>query len=437
MDRHFALQHGCQKPGDVIPSTQIHRAACDLLFREELRDSCCLHLTANENRLSPSVQRVLSSGLASRYHLGTPADYADAVVQVVQDRFTFRSLSWLHDLEAMAADVFRRRLYGGATEFRALSGLHAMICTIVALTEPGDVVLSINPQRGGHFATGNLVRSLGRQSLYVDFDRASLTLSLAHLEELAAEHRIVMAFLDEGNPLYALPFRQIRDILGPRTLIVYDASHTLGLILGGRFARPIPEGCDVVQGNSHKTFPGPQKAIIHFADATLAGRAAGAIGDALVSSQHTHHAAALYLSALEMDLFGRAYAAQTVANAKRLSLALRERGFGLLEAESRPTDTHLLLVQPPEGLTSVAGSERLMSGGVVVNAKSVYGYDLLRVGVQEVTRRGMTESDMDTIAELFEAVLIEQRPDSEIRVRVHAIQSAFPHIHYSFDAPAA
>ncbi len=414
-------------------AAQIYERMLATLRREEQRDDTTLHLTANENVMSEHVQQILASNLAARYHLGTSAEHAGRSV-VQQQNFVFNGLADLSELELLAADVFRRRLGGAATDFRPLSGLHCLICSVIALSRPADTVLSIHPDSGGHVATAELVRKTGRRSILVDFDHERLTLSLDHLTKLSQEHPINLAFLDEGAPLYPLPFAEIRRILGPDVTIVYDASHALGLLMGGVFGDPIADGCDVVQGNTHKTFPGPQKAVMHFAAPELAARAMATIGQSLVSSQHTHQAAALYFATLETDLFGAAYARQTVANARALSAALERRGFELLLHARRYTESHQVLVHLPDGLNAFDSCSRLSESGISVNAKRLYGHHVLRLGVQEITRRGLREADMQTVADLLDAALSRSDAASGLRARVARLRRTFAQIHYSFDA---
>jgi glycine/serine hydroxymethyltransferase len=288
-------------------------------------------------------------------------------------------------------------------------------------------------------ATAELVRRSGRRSVLVDFDQRNLTLALDHLAALRTKHDIRLAFLDEGAPLYPLPFAEIRRVLGADVTMVYDASHALGLLLGGVFGAPIADGCDVVQGNTHKTFPGPQKALMHFADAELGQRTMQTVGEALVSSQHTHQAAALYFAALEMDLFGAAYARQIVANARALSLALERTGHELLRAPGRYTESHQVLLKLPAGMGALDACTRLADCGISVNAKHLYGHHVLRLGVQEITRRGLREPEMLVVAELLGAALAGSEPVARLQARATWLRRAFDQIHYSFDTlePAA
>lgn len=403
----------------------------DLMHSEEQLNNQILHMTANENRLSKVVQQLLSTPLSNRYHLGTSIDYNYNKV-VKKPNLIFRGLPDLYQLESLAHKKLSKNLGGQVTDSRILSGIHAMICSISSLTEVGDVILSICPEGGGHFATSNLISTLGRKSVLIDYDRKDLTISLSHLKKLKKTYCVKAVFLDDSAPLYPLPLKEIRDILGDKVIIIYDASHTLGLIFGGCFLNPIQDGCNIIQGNTHKTFPGPQKALLHFADKEIAGRSIQTIGNILVSSQHTHHSLALYATILEMDIYAKDYAKAVISNAKTLSEALATEGFKVLTNGKSYTETHQVLFNLPAYSSNYEICEKLLNCNISVNAKNVYEQDLIRIGVQELTRIGMKADEMKEIASIIKIVLVEGQTEIATSM-VKELISSFQEVHYSFD----
>ncbi|OMP77915.1 DegT/DnrJ/EryC1/StrS family aminotransferase [[Flexibacter] sp. ATCC 35208] len=410
---------------------EIGRLVTQLVEKEELLNTHVLHLTANENRLSKTAREVLSSALSFRYHLGIPADYNFDDI-VAKPNLLFRGLPNLYRLEDMAHRCLNKHLGGVVSDSRPLSGLHAMICSISSLTSPGDIVLSICPEGGGHFATATLINQLGRKSVLIDYDRKTLALSLSHLHQLSKEYNVKAVFLDDSAPLYAMPLKEIRDILGPDVIVIYDASHTLGLIYGQQFLHPLQDGCDVIQANTHKTFPGPQKGLLHFADNTIAGKAMQTIGSCLVSSQHTHHSLAFYITALEMDLHAKNYADMIVANAKLLSGALEKNGFQVLTNGKSFTDTHQILFNLPGHLSHYEISRKLLECHISTNAKHVYERDVVRIGVQELTRLGMRGTEMEEIAGIIKLAVLDDKKEIAVGM-VNELNNAFQDVHYSFD----
>lgn len=415
----------------IETDNEMGRLVTQLVEKEELLNTHVLHLTANENRLSKTARQVLSSALSYRYHLGTPADYNFDDI-VAKPNLLFRGLPHLYRLEDMAHRCLNKNLGGVVSDSRPLSGLHAMICSISSLTAPGDIVLSVCPEGGGHFATAGLISQLGRRSVLIDYDRKTLALSLTHLRELKDTYHIKAVFLDDSAPLYPMPLKEIRDILGPDVLIIYDASHTLGLIYGQQFLHPMQDGCDIIQGNTHKTFPGPQKGLLHFADSKVAGKAMETIGSCLVSSQHTHHSLAFYITALEMDLYAKEYAIRIVENAKVLSEALEKKGFDLLTNGKGYTNTHQVLFSLPGHLSHFEISKRLFACHISTNAKHVYERDVVRIGVQELTRLGMGSSEMEEIAGIIRLAVLDGKKEIALGM-VNELNASFQDVHYSFD----
>ncbi|MCW3465921.1 hypothetical protein [Chitinophaga nivalis] len=418
---------------EIADNTGIADYVLALLQSEEQLSSEALHMTANENVLSRTAERALASVLSQRYHIGTSNDYHfNHIAQ--KSSLLFRGLPNIYRLESLSHEVLRKCLKGTVSDTRMLSGMHAMMSAISSLTEPGDMVLSVHPDGGGHFATGNLINRLGRRSVFIEHDPRELLLSLSHLKKLKQEHKNIKAvFLDDSAPLYRMPVAAVRDILGKEVTIVYDASHTLGLIMGDAYINPLKEGCDVIQGNTHKTFPGPQKGLLHFADKSTGEKAMEVIGSSLVSSQHTHHAIALYITILEMEMYGRSYAQTTIENARLLSEYLAGHGLQLLSNGKSFTDSNQFLLRVQEGMTNHEAYRRLHESHICVNVKNVFHQNVIRIGVQELTRWGMKGDEMKEIADILRIILLEGS-SQHTTARVDELRKTYNSVHFSFDS---
>jgi glycine hydroxymethyltransferase len=404
------------------------------IAQEERRVANLLPLAANENCMSDLAKSFHASGLSEKYLLGTLADRKDRTIMVKGD-LMLNGLTAVSDLEACATAVAKRLFAAEAVEFRPLSGVHAMMCSLLALTDPGDVVYSIDPLNGGHFATRHLLQRMGRPSQYLPWDEDNWTIDVNALRtEVTKTNQKTAIFLDHGTPLFPLPITELKDALGKTSLVVYDASHTLGLMAGGHFQCPLTEGADVLQGNTHKTLPGPQKGMILTRDTALGDQLSDALCSGLVSSQHTHHAIALYITLLEMGQFGRAYARQAVENAQVLAEALRQKGFQLVARHGLATASHLLLIKGfPEG-EGYAACHRLLTCGISANARRSSHGEILRIGTQEMTRRGMGPTDMRRAADLIGRALRTGESAKKLQWEVEEFMLAFKEAKYSFDA---
>ncbi|MGX1562497.1 hypothetical protein [Streptomyces sp. NPDC055506] len=397
-----------------------------------------VNLAAFENVLSRTARALLAGPLADRYLIGREHERGPGTAML---RAGLLSVGYpeVDGLERAAAAAMERMLGASWTDFRPLSGLHATTCTIALLTRPGDLVLSIAPADGGHFATRPLLEALGRRSAYLPWDAAAGTVDLARLAVTRAAGTAAMVFLDHGVPLAPIPVRALRTVLGGETVLVYDASHTLGLIAGGAFQDPLGEGCDIVQGNTHKSFPGAHKGVIAFADAETGRRFSDRLGESMVSSQATGATLANYVTALEMDVHAPAYVARMLDNQAALAEALGECGFRVhrLAGARAASRSHVLLVNGHGRQAGYELAAALVGSGLLLNARPVAGEVRLRLGVQEVTRRGMRRPEMWRIADLMAEVAMSAGRGGAVReatsARVRALAEEFGRVHFGFD----
>lgn len=393
-----------------------------------------IFLTGFENRPSELVERVSASRLSRRYHLGISTDRLPGEV-VLHGRLMARGLQSVQHLEQLA-QTHACAMFGAAhTDFRVLTGLHAVSCTLGILTEPGAVVYSLSPHDGGHFATEQLVRRLGRRSRFLPDRVGWRRWDADALASAFGSARPSAILVDCGIQLAPLELLALREVAGPACTILFDASHTLGLIAGGLHDSPLGAGADVVQGNTHKSFFGPHRAMVLFRDAAIGRHFSRALGEAFVSSQLTSVATALYLAVLEMAAFGQDYARQVVANANLLAAALHRRGWSVAELDSgRFTETNILLVDRAGDRGPYEAYQSLSAGGIVTNARPFRAKSVLRIGVQEVTRLGFDGTALDTLAGLMDESVRDPASAPSIRRRVRDLSRAFRTVHYAFDA---
>lgn len=375
-------------------------ALLNLIKLEENAIQNTLHLTANENVTSNIIHSILASPLAHRYHLGTSKDYQ--LNRVVHMKgLTFRGLKYIYELENLARQTSHKILEALDSDFRPLSGVHAMMSSLLSISESGDVIYSIDPEHGGHFATRNIIERILRKSCLMKFDLKTFNIDLNYLEQLVKISPPNVIVFDHGATLFELPLDKIRAIVGCDVKIIYDASHVFGLIYGKVFENPLKLGCDILQANTHKTFPGPQKGIIFFHDTACSEKIIESISKGMVSSQHTHHSLVLYMTLLEMEKYGYPYSMQMVKNAQTLAKALHSQGINILNVDGVHTNTNTLFITAKSIEKAKSYCEKLQMAHISTNAREVYGYPVIRIGTQEITRRGMKEEQMIYIAELI------------------------------------
>jgi glycine hydroxymethyltransferase len=312
-------------------------------------------------------------------------------------------------------------MFGAAVvNLNCLSGVHAMMCAILSTTEPGDTVMTVHHDHGGHFATEGILARIGRKHVSTSYNFDTLSFDA---------EGIAQTFKESGAKAFYMDLREIRAALGEEAIIIYDASH----IMGGQFQAPLKEGANVICANTHKTLPGPQKGMIAFRDEELGEKANDIINSCLYSSPHTASMIGLAVTILEMKEFGQDFAKQIIANSNALGEALATRGYRVRKANTgRYSENHQVHV-----LTEELGSYKdlwrlLYRNNINVNFDSPDVFKqgaFIRLGTQEITRRGMKEAEMEQIADFLQRGLSGHEFGNEVTAFVDKYRMA----HYSFD----
>lgn len=405
-------------------------ALVDGFASAQQRREATLSLTANENVLSDTARFLGQSRHYDRYYFSGELN-ADCHYAAQYNGMQFEALPEVERLKTQATAAAQQLFSAPYIEYRALSGVHCTLAMIASLTEPGDTVWSLDPACGGHFATPQLITRLGRRSAFVRL-KDNREIDLTALTPLLASPPTAIV-LDQGLTCQAFSIAPLRQWLArhglSRVLILYDASHTLGLIAGRAMPNPLDDGADILQGNTHKSFPGPHRAIIATRHGQLAARIASGLDAGLVSSPNLPCLLQLFTTLLEMGRYGAAYARRMCQNAQRLSELLADiPGWTVL-----PTQTHMLVLM---GEHSIKVAARLNEMGIRVNNKLLFGQPCLRLGLQEVTRLGISDEQLCVLAHLLRQVLAGQS-DRLLWPQLQTLSRQLQHVHYSFDPRSA
>lgn len=398
----------------------------DIRELEEL-DAQRLHLTAYENCLSKTASSFLSSDLAGRYYFSSGNADDEFIDYWV---FTATGLPAVAKFVQAAESALCKMLGAAVVTMRPLSGLHAMVSTLALCSQPGQTVMTIDHNDGGHFITPSALARMGRNVTCAVFDPTTQTLDVEKTAKRVVEEDCSVIYLDISTHISPVDIRSLRELVGDDRVIIYDASHTAGLMLGGVWDSPLDNGADVVCGSTHKTIPGPQKGFVAFRDEDYGIRTIQGIASSMVSNSHTHHLLALSTTILEMFEFGSDYATAVVANARALASALTREGLELGVAHQQASNHQVHLALKNQEVGSSAATQ-LLQNLISVNFERRFGdTGFLRLGVQEVTRRGMTEQEMSVIAEL----VVDALSGKNVRDEVSALRRQFSDVHFSFDS---
>ncbi len=392
-----------------------------------------LPLIASENITSNTVRLLLASDLSHRYAEGD-----------VGNRF-YQGCKYIDEIEKLTIRYAEELFEVEHVNVKPTSGVNANIAALFALTSPGDKMMALSVHDGGHISHSRYsvpsIRDLKLKNL--PFDPQEMNIDRDRMVKEIREYKPELILL--GGSLFLFPHpileaREAADEVDAR--IVYDASHVLGLIAGKRFQDPLREGADVVTSSTHKTFPGPQGAIILCGNSLSEG-IDKAVFPGTVSNHHLHHVAGLAVTLVEMKHFAAEYASQILSNAKALAEGLYEEGFEVLCEHKGFTESHQIAVDVRDYGGGDAVARKLEKANIITN-KNMLPFDKnpetpsgIRLGVQELTRIGMKESEMREIASFIKRVVIEEEDENRVKEEVIELRKVFQHVQYCFDGEDA
>ncbi|MDG1266190.1 MAG: serine hydroxymethyltransferase [Ilumatobacter sp.] len=408
-------------PSDTDPDTEV----LALLEAEVERQVTGLQLIASENFTSPAVMAATGSVLTNKYSEGYPGKryYGGNVV--------------VDSIEQLAIDRVKELFGADHANVQPHSGANANMCVYQALLEPGDTVLGLSLDHGGHLTHGSPVNASGLLYNFVAYGtNAEDRIEMDQVRELALKHRpkmIVAGTTSYPRRLDPEPFKKIADEVG--ALLMFDIAHLAGLVAGGAHPNPVPYA-DVVTFTTHKTLRGPRGGCILCKDehakaidkAVFPGWQGGPLEHVIAGKAIAFREA--------MDPSFTEYAQQVVTNASALAEALVKEGFRLV---SGGTDIHLMVVDltPFDAeLTGKVAQATLDQAGITLNKNTIpddprspFVTSGVRIGTPSVTTQGMTEAEMPITAELIVQALRhvgDAGALASIRGEVGALCAKFP-----------
>jgi glycine hydroxymethyltransferase len=391
-----------------------------IIGREERRQFEGIELIASENYVSAAVSEAVASVLTNKYAEGLPG------------KRYYGGCEFVDEAERLAIERAEQLFGAEHANVQPHAGAQANAAVYLALLEPGDTVLGMALDQGGHLTHGSKVNFSGKLYHFVPYGVRPDTETIDYdaLEQLAQEHKpklVVAGFSAYPRRLDFARFRQIADSVGAK--LMADIAHVAGLVVAGLYPNPVPY-CHVVTTTTHKTLRGPRGAIIlstaEMASTIDKGVFPGAQGGPLM---HVIAGKAVaFKEALQPEF--QEYQQRVVDNAQVLAVALQEHGFRLV---SGGTDNHLMLVDVrPLDVTGKEAEAALEAVHIHTN-KNAIPFDPqppvrtsgVRLGTPAVTTRGFGTGEMRVIADLiYEAIVHRDDPEAVARTRERAMALA-------------
>ena len=401
---------------------------------EEWRGKRCLNLLAPEAPTSPTVRALLASEIGTRAaegHIGRVNRW-------------FAGTQYIDEVESLCVELLKLAFRCRYADHRLMGSMLGNMAVYHALTQPGDTVMTAAQPFGGHSSNrpDGPAGTRGLNIVDVPFDPIELEVDLDAFAQIARQVRPKLVVLGMSMTLFPLPVRQMSQIIAEwGGQFIFDGAHQAGLIAGGQFQDPLNEGAAVLTGSAGKTFSGPQSGMIMWNDPALTEPLTEAIFPVLVATHQVNRVAALAVAAAEMLEYGQPYMAQIVKNSQALGQALDERGIPVLAARRGYSRTHQVIANVKQFGGGLEVAHRLAEANIITNKNLVPGdrpedWDRpsgLRLGTIEITRLGMREADMATIADFITRVLIENEAPERVGQDVIDFRLPQQTFYYCFD----
>ncbi len=398
----------------------------EIIKREAQRQKEEIELIASENYVSEAILEAMGSVLTNKYSEGYPGHRYYGGNQIIDD------------IESLAVERAKKIFKAEHVNVQPLSGSPANAAVYFAFLKPGDKVMGLKLDHGGHLSHGHPINFSGMLYDFVQYevDEKTGKIDMEAVRKIALEEKpkmIVAGYSAYSREIEWEKFKAIADEVGAFTFA--DIAHTAGLIAGGKMNNPVPI-FDVVSTTTHKTLRGPRGAIIMCRE-KFAKQVDRAVFPGMQGGPHDHITAAKAVAFGEVlkDDF-KEYAGQIIANAQSMANEFKKRDFKII---SDGTDNHLMVVDMTSKNITGKDSERILEAVGISVSRSTIPNDPnppmnpsgVRFGVPAITTRGMKEREMEQVVGWIDEA-IEYREDKN---KLKEIKQAVKDICYKFPVP--
>ncbi|MGN1272153.1 MAG: serine hydroxymethyltransferase [Lactobacillus sp.] len=401
-------------------------ALWDAIHKEEKRQQDTIELIASENIVSDAVREAQGSVLTNKYAEGYPG------------RRYYGGCQYIDEVEQLAIDYAKKLFNAKFANVQPHSGSQANMAVYQALLKPGDVILGMGMDAGGHLTHGAKVNFSGKEyksySYGLNIETEELDFDQIRKIALEVKPKLIVA----GASAYSRiidwqKFREIADEVGAYLMV--DMAHIAGLVATGQHPSPIPVA-DVVTTTTHKTLRGPRGGMILSNNLEIGKKINSALFPGIQGGP-LEHVIAGKAQALYEDLQPQFtdYIKQVIKNAKAMAEVFNESEN--IRVVSGGTDNHLMIIDITDtGLTGKDAQKLLDSVNITTNKESIPGDKRspfitsgLRIGTPAITSRGFDEDDAKKTASLIIEILSnpeDEKTIEHVKEEVHALTQKHP-----------
>jgi glycine hydroxymethyltransferase len=367
-------------------------------------------LCAAETPISDFVRSFLLHPIHESYAMGGPLS---------PPRENFVGAEHVLALHQLVIELCRDSFGARYADPRPLSGTGAVTNLLMTLSEPGQRIMLQTPATGGHPSMGPICARLGLEVVDLPYDLTRFQLDGCDPAFSGRPPDFVL--LAPSDIIYPMDIAALP--LGDDTVVIHDATQTLGLIASGHHPSPFTQHPRVViSAGTHKTLPGPSSGLLLTQDPDIARRLDTELSPKFVRHSHPHHMAALCATLIEQQAIGESYSARIVEWSGVLATRLEERGVRILQDGSRRSETHQVFVHVPADSVDRA-LHRATAAGITLNAKRkpLFHDSGLRIGVQAIARYRWSEADLERLAWVLAEAVHGDTPVEALRQNVRQL----------------
>jgi glycine hydroxymethyltransferase len=399
--------------------------------QDEWRETKCLNMLAAENVLSRNARKLLDSDMATRLTEGFPGD---------KEFPPPKHQPYIDEIEGIIITLVKRMFRAKHVDWRPINTTMGNAVAYFALTDPGDTILVQSMEGGANMNYHPVAIPRIRELNVVDMPPTrEFEIDPDAVRAVARKVKPKMLIVGGSYTLFPYPVRELRSIADEvGATVFYDAAHVALLIAAGLFQDPLREGADVMALSTHKIMSGPVGGMLLSNDDEIARKMLSLTFPSFLQTRDENKYAAEAYALAEMTAFGHEYARQIVSNAKALARALESEGFTVLGRTRGFTESHQVFLD----LRNIGGlrfESACQACNILVHKAHMLGdaergeRTGARITVQELTRQGMKEKEMQQVARWMRRAVIDGEKAEKIAGEIEEFLTGFRRICFSFD----
>ncbi|MAJ43840.1 MAG: hypothetical protein CMF96_03720 [Candidatus Marinimicrobia bacterium] len=375
-----------------------------------------INLLPSENAISPHARKYLSSDFGQRYYFKAPFSTGSGI------SYSYSGTDYIEEMVYLGEEITKEIFSASYVSLYPISGHQANLAVLFAFTKPGDSIMVFDTANGGYpgLDKDKLPKYLNLDVHFIQVNpKKPEFIDYEKTYRLIEKIRPKIVIYSSAHTLFPIDVKGLSSKCHEvDAKFIYDGSHPLGLIVGGIFQKPLLEGADVLIAGTQKSFPGPQGGLI--ATNKYAKELEKVNHFVIIDNPHFHRIASLTAAMIEMKKYGNEYARQVVRNTKTLARELHSHGFNVKYAENNYSESHMFKIEVNNNYLRLI--KKLEDINIMVDTAG-------RIGVAEMTRFGMKEDEMKSIAMFI--VQSEGSVDMEsLKKRVITFKKKFSTFHY-------